>query len=113
MDTFPGINHKLNSNQDKVITATTTAKLGKIVKIKIAYKQESQLIHSIRITGDFFVHPEEAIEQLEQGLCGVKLEKEDLKNKIQSVLKDSEFFGFEIDSLADAILCTKGDKNKI
>ncbi len=71
----------------------------------------SQLIYSIRITGDFFVHPEEVIEQLEQGLCGVKLEKKDLKNKIQWVLKNSEFFGFEIDSLVDVILATKGDKN--
>ncbi len=103
----------MNSNQDEIITATTTTKLGKIVKIKLAYKQESHLIHSIRITGDFFVHPEEAIEQLEQGLCGVKLEKEDLKNKIHLVLKNSEFFGFEIDSLVDVILGTKGDKNKI
>ena len=103
----------MNSNQDEIITAATTTKLGKIVKIKLAYKQESQLIHSIRITGDFFVHPEEAIEQLEQGLCGIKLEKEDLKNKIQFVLKNTEFFGFEIDSLVDVILGTKGDKNKI
>jgi len=71
------------------------------------------LIHSIKITGDFFLHPEETIEQLEQGLCGIKLEKEDLKNKIQFILKDSEFFGFEIDSLVDVILGAKGDKNKI
>ena len=103
----------MDSNQDEIITAATTTKLGKIVKIKLAYKQKSQLIHSIRITGDFFVHPEETIEQLEQGLCGVKLEKEDLKNKIQLVLKNAEFFGFEIDSLVDVILGTKGDKNKI
>ncbi len=103
----------MDSSHDEIITATTTTKLGKIVKIKLAYKQESQLIHSIRITGDFFVHPEEVIEELEQGLCGVKLEKEDLKNKIQLVLKNSEFFGFEIDSLVDVILGTKGDKNKI
>ncbi len=103
----------MDSNQDEIITATTITKLGKIIKIKLAYKQESQLINSIRITGDFFVHPEEAIEQLEQELCGVKLEKKDLKNKIQLVLKNSEFFGFEIDSLVDVILGTKGDKNKI
>ena len=103
----------MDSSQDEIITATTTAKLGKIVKIKLAYNRESQLIHSIRITGDFFVHPEEVIEQLEQGLCGVKLEKEDLKKKIQLVLKNSEVFGFEIDSLVDVILDTKGDKNKI
>ena len=103
----------MDSSHDEIITATTTTKLGKIVKIKLAYNRESQLIHSIRITGDFFVYPEEVIEQLEQGLCGVKLEKEDLKKKIQLVLKNSEVFGFEIDSLVDVILDTKGDKNKI
>ncbi len=103
----------MDSSHDEIIIATTTTKLGKIVKIKLAYKQESHLSHSIRITGDFFVHPEEMIEQLEQGLCGVKLEQEDLKNKSQIVLKNSEFFGFEIDSLVDVILDTKGDKNKI
>ncbi len=103
----------MDFSHDDIITVTSTTKLGKIVKIKLAYKQESQLIHSIRITGDFFVHPEEAIEQLEQGLCGIKLEKEDLKNKIQFVLKNTEFFGFEINSLVDVILDTKGDKNKI
>ncbi len=103
----------MNSSQDEIITATTTTKLGKIVKINLSYKQESQIIHSIKITGDFFVHPEEIIEELERGLCGIKLEREDLKKKIQQVLKNSEFFGFEIDSLVDAILGTKGDKNKI
>ncbi len=103
----------MNSSQDEIITATTITKLGKIVKIELAYKQESQLIHSIRITGDFFVHPEEVIEELEQELCGIKLEREDLKKKIQRVLKNSEFFGFEIDSLVDVILGTKGDENKI
>ena len=103
----------MNSKQDEFVTATATAKLGKIVKINLEYKKESQLIHSIKITGDFFLHPEETIEQLEQGLCGVKLEKDDLKNKIQLVLKDSEFFGFDIDSLVDIILGTKGDENKI
>ena len=103
----------MNSSQDEIITATTTAKLGKIVKIRLAYKQESQVIHSIKITGDFFIHPEEVIEELEQELCGIKLKKEDLKKKVQQVLKNSEFFGFEIDSLVDVILDTKGDQNKI
>ena len=103
----------MNSSQDEIITATTTTKLGKIVKIRLAYKQESQVIHSIKITGDFFIHPEEVIEELEQELCGIKLKKEDLKKKVQQVLKNSEFFGFEIDSLVDVILDTKGDQNKI
>lgn len=99
----------MHSNQNDIITATNTAKLGKIVKIKLDYNKESQLIHSIKITGDFFLHPEEAIERLEQGLCGIKLEKEDLKNKIQIILDDTEFFGFDIESLVETIIKTKGD----
>ena len=94
----------MDSKQDKIITVSATKKLGKIVKINLAYKQQSQLIHSIKITGDFFIHPEEVIEQLEQELCGIKLEKEHLKKKIELILKNSEFFGFEIDSLVDIIL---------
>jgi lipoate-protein ligase A len=103
------MNDKLHSNQNDIITATNIAKLGKIVKIKLDYSKKSQLIHSIKITGDFFLHPEEAIERLEQGLRGIKLEKEDLKNKIQIILDDTEFFGFDIESLAETIIKTKGD----
>lgn len=75
-----------------------------MVEIDIAYNKESKLIQSIKITGDFFIHPEESIEHLEKELCGVKLEKGDLKNKIQSVLNDSQVFGFDVDSLVDVIL---------
>ena len=103
----------MNSSQGEIITETSTTKLGKIVKIRLAYKQESQVIDSIKITGDFFIHPEEVIEELEQELCEIKLEKEDLKKRIHQVLKNSEFFGFEIDSLVDVILDTKGEQNKI
>ena len=100
----------MDSNIDEIISVSSTTKLGKIVKINMSYNQESQLIHSIKITGDFFIHPEEVIEKLEQGLCGIKLEKQYLKNKIQLILENSEFFGFEIDSLTDIILKTCDDR---
>ena len=69
------MNHKLNSSTDEIITVSATKKLGKIVKIRVSYNQESQLIQTIKITGDFFIHPEEVIEELEQRLCGIKLKK--------------------------------------
>ncbi len=100
----------MDSNIDEIISVSSTTKLGKIVKISMSYNKESQLIHSIKITGDFFIHPEEVIEQLEHGLCGIKLEKQYLKNEIQLILKNSEFFGFEIDSLTDIILKTCDEK---
>ena len=100
----------MDLNIDEIISVSSTTKLGKIVKISMSYNKESQLIHSIKITGDFFIHPEEVIEQLEHGLCGIKLEKQYLKNKIQLILENSEFFGFEIDSLTDIILKTCDDR---
>lgn len=100
----------MDLNIDEIISVSSTTKLGKIVKISMSYNKESQLIHSIKITGDFFIYPEEVIEKLEHGLCGIKLEKQYLKNEIQLILKNSEFFGFEIDSLTDIILKTCDEK---
>ena len=66
------------------------------------------VIQTIKITGDFFLHPEETIEKLEESLAGIKLENEYIKNKIESVLKNSEFYGFDVNSLSNAILeCVK------
>ena len=91
-----------------LIKAKSISKLEKLVKIELGYLQESMEIKSIKITGDFFLHPEETIEKLEVSLVGVKLEKESIKNKIESILKNSEFYGFDADSLSNAIVdCVK------
>ena len=91
-----------------LIKAKSISKLEKLVKIELGYLQESMEIKSIKITGDFFLHPEETIEKLEVSLVGVKLEKESIKNKIEYILKHSEFYGFDVDSLSNAIVdCVK------
>jgi len=91
-----------------IIKAKSISKLEKLVKIELSYLQKSMEIKSIKITGDFFLHPEETIEKLEVSLVGVKLEKESIKNKIESILKNSEFYGFNVDSLSNAIVdCVK------
>ncbi len=91
-----------------IIKAKSISKLDKLVKIELGYLQESMEIKSIKITGDFFLHPEETIEKLEGNLVGVKLEKKSIKNKIESILKNSEFYGFNVDSLSNAIVdCVK------
>ena len=91
-----------------IIKAKSISKLDKLVKIELTYHQASMEIKSIKITGDFFLHPEETIEKLEGSLVGVKLEKDSIKNKIESILKNSEFYGFDVDSLSNAIVdCVK------
>ena len=92
------------SDPDKFITSKTVTKLEKLLKIELKFQENNRQIHSIKITGDFFMHPEETIETLEAGLVGIKLEKESLSNKISSVLKDCQLYGFDVDSLADAIM---------
>jgi len=92
------------SDPDKFITSKTVTKLEKLLKIELKFQENIRQIHSIKITGDFFMYPEETIETLEAGLVGIKLEKESLSNKISSVLKDCQLYGFDVDSLADAII---------
>ncbi len=91
-------------SEHNLITSKNITKLEKLLKIELIFQEKTHYIHSIKITGDFFVHPEEAIETLEASLVGIKLEKESLRNKISHVLKDCQLYGFDVDSLADSII---------
>jgi len=91
-------------SEHNLITSKTITKLEKLLKIELKFQEKTRHIHSIKITGDFFVHPEEAIETLEASLVGIKLEKESLRNKISHILKDCQMYGFDVDSLTDSII---------
>ena len=91
-------------SEHNLITSKTITKLEKLLKIELKFQEKTRHIYSIKITGDFFVHPEEAIETLEASLVGIKLEKESLRNKISFILKDCQLYGFDIDSLTDSII---------
>jgi lipoate---protein ligase len=67
-------------------------------------EENNKTINSVRITGDFFLYPEESLEDLEAQLKGTRLDKDELKIKIDKCLSDSEAFGFDSESVSDAIL---------
>jgi hypothetical protein len=67
-------------------------------------EENNKTINSVRITGDFFLYPEESLEGLEAQLKGTRLDKDELKIKIDKCLSDSEAFGFDSESVSDAIL---------
>jgi lipoate-protein ligase A len=79
-------------------------KSQKLIRIMLEYDERENTINSITVTGDFFVYPEEALETLEAGLIGSKLERETLKQQIENCLKNSEVYGFDSTSLTEAIL---------
>ena len=57
----------------KLVAAETVVEGGRLAKVKI--------------TGDFFMHPEEAIEELEDALTGLRVDGGDLEDAV------SGFFG--------------------
>ena len=83
---------------------------GKLLKIFLDYNEKNKSINSISITGDFFAYPEEAIEIIEKRLIDNKIDRDDLINKIQSIIKENniEFIGLNAEGLADGIMmCLK------
>ena len=79
---------------------------GKLLKISVEYDEETYILQSIRITGDFFAYPEEAIEVIERRLKNTVMEQELLQQKISSVITQNnfEFIGLTAEGLTHGIL---------
>ena len=82
-------------------------KSQKLIRIMLEYDETENTINWITIAGDFFLYPEEALETLEAGLTGIRLDRETLKQEIDNCLKNSEVYGFDSTSLTEAILGCK------
>jgi hypothetical protein len=82
-------------------------KSQKLIRIMLEYDETENTINRITIAGDFFLYPEEALETLEAGLIGTRLDRETIKQEIDNCLKNSEVYGFDSTSLTEAILGCK------
>ena len=83
---------------------------GKLLKINLDFNEKTNFIEKVRITGDFFAYPEEAIEKIEEELKSTKLERSPLVEKIQSIINGNEieFIGLDAEGLTQGILmCLK------
>ncbi|MEM2112315.1 MAG: lipoate protein ligase C-terminal domain-containing protein [Candidatus Bathyarchaeia archaeon] len=61
---------------------------GKLIKVQLAKKGNT--IDKIKITGDFFLHPEETIEKIEGSLVRRILNEAELANLIRTVIEKNE-----------------------
>jgi len=77
---------------------------GKMIKIRVDVKYNS--IRNITILGDFFLHPEEALEDIERGLINSKLDEDRITGVIQSILDGNRavLIGASARDLAKAIM---------
>jgi hypothetical protein len=82
---------------------------GKLLKISLEYDELKNVISEIRITGDFFAYPEEAIEQMEEQLKNTVLQHDPLLLKIHSIISENhiEFIGVDDEGLTQGILMCK------
>jgi lipoate-protein ligase A len=78
---------------------------GKLLKISVEFDEKNKVIKDIRITGDFFAYPEEAIELMETKLKNTTLEREQLQQKISSIITKYhiQFIGLNPEGLTQGI----------
>ncbi|MBN2002756.1 MAG: hypothetical protein JXA21_05315 [Anaerolineae bacterium] len=76
---------------------------GKLLRVRL--QVQSGAITAINITGDFFMHPEEAIETLEQMLVGVDREENAVRVAVQAFFAtDVQVVGADVDDFVHLIL---------
>ena len=81
--------------------AKQKVKEGKVVKVEIEY---TEVIKNVRITGDFFLHPEDIMEEIEDCIIGLDktVSEEEIVSCIQKATegKDVQMIGINPESIA-------------
>jgi lipoate-protein ligase A len=82
---------------------------GKLVRIRL--REENGIIRQVKITGDFFLVPEESLPKLEKMLEDVPIREKELRLLIDRFFRGTGAQGLGITSedLVKAILATRGE----
>ena len=80
---------------------------GKLLRIKTLFNTK---FTSVQITGDFFLHPEEKIMEIEKSLVGLSTaeKKESITQKLQNFIQQNqiELVGISPEDIAETLLET-------
>ena len=81
--------------------AKQKVKEGKLIKVEVECDES---IKKLRITGDFFLHPEDALDAIEKSMLGLEkdVSMETIASKINGIVKahDAQMIGISPESLA-------------
>lgn len=76
-------------------------KEGKVVKVEVEY---NEVIKNIRITGDFFLHPEDILDEIEKSFIGLEktVSEEAIASNINRIIaaEDIQMIGISPESIA-------------
>jgi lipoate-protein ligase A len=74
---------------------------GGIVRVSL---DAGDVIKKIKITGDFFIFPEDSIEELEEALAGTSTDNAALLKVIKDFYENIDSYGVEPEDLVKAIM---------
>ena len=84
--------------------ASQKVKEGKLVKVEA---ECDEFIKKIKITGDFFLHPEDVLETIEKSILGLRKNAgtEEIASRILEIAEasDAQMIGISPESLAQVI----------
>ncbi|MBN2229672.1 MAG: biotin--protein ligase [Candidatus Thorarchaeota archaeon] len=88
------------SQGDKMKQFAYKVPAGKLIKVKVLL--ESNRISEVIITGDFFLHPEEGLHEIEQSLKGSSFEIPEMAARIRKALEsiDGQLIGVSPEDFA-------------
>lgn len=72
-------------NRAEVGKAQYKVEGGKLIKVQL--RNEAEKIEYVKITGDFFLHPEELIDELEKTLEGSEINEGVIAGQIKAFIK--------------------------
>ncbi|HQE91806.1 MAG TPA: lipoate protein ligase C-terminal domain-containing protein [Anaerolineae bacterium] len=92
--------------QPGTLSADYKAGGGKLWRVRMTVSADAPpLIQTIELTGDFFMHPEEAIEDLERLLTGVLLDETALRARVEAFFAgEVQVVGADVDDVVAALL---------
>ncbi len=76
---------------------------GKMIKVSLDVEEGT--IKNALIAGDFFLYPEEAIEQIERSLKGVSADSSDLERVLADAVMEAgaQLLGVAVEDIASAV----------
>lgn len=77
---------------------------GKLVRIEFSY---ADTISKVKITGDFFLHPENTLEKIEESIVGasIPVSKSELQESIEKAIRsnNAQLIGLSAEDIASTI----------
>ena len=92
------------------LSADYKAPGGKLLRVRLTVSRHTTppVITSFRLTGDFFMHPEDALLDLEDDLVGAPLEATALRERVQAFFDtDVQVIGAAVDDIVHVILAAE------